>query len=113
KINFELPQNLYFKFLQARVESVPSKDFDDALHGKFNKILLIDDNGSIGWEKLLGVIHNCDIELIPDFQTAASRSNDVSFIGQFDLVYLDLYLNGNEPSSKSESLNILSKIKKS
>ncbi|MGJ1510070.1 response regulator [Sphingobacterium siyangense] len=113
KINIKLPQNLYFKFLQSTVESAPSKDFDDSLHGKFNKILLIDDNGSNGWERLIGAIHSCSVELLSDCQIAVSKSRDLSFIGQFDLVYLDLYLNRNEANSKIESLTILSEIKKS
>lgn len=74
----------------------------------FSKILLIDDNADCGWIELLENIHNCPVDKrvssteVLDWQNTTPEKFD-----QYDLIYLDLYLE----KGKADSTNALSALK--
>jgi len=103
-IKFTYPKHLYFKYLSRFINkdhSFPNK----SLHNLFSKILLIDDNADCGWIELLENIHNCPVDKrVSSTEVLAWQDTTPEKFDQYDLIYLDLYLEkGKADSSKAIS----------
>jgi len=109
-IKFTNPKHLYFKYLSRFInKDHPSPN--KSLHSLFSKILLIDDNADCGWIELLENIHNCSVDKRVSFSEVLVWQNTTSEkFNQYDLIYLDLYLEKGKADS-SNSLSILKFIK--
>lgn len=106
-IEFAYPKHLYFKYLSRFI----NKDYpapNKCLHNLFSKILLIDDNADCGWIELLENIHNCPVDKrVSSTEVLDWQNNTPEKFDQYDLIYLDLYLE----SGKADSTNALSALK--
>jgi CheY-like chemotaxis protein len=81
---------------------------DKSLHNLFIKILLIDDNADCGWAELLEKVHNCSVDKrVSATEVLAWQNMAPEKFKQYDLIYLDLYLD----KGKSDSKNALSTLK--
>lgn len=107
KIKFEYPKHLYFKYLLKFIK--PNSDkIDESLFGKFAKILLIDDNANCGWIESLENIHKCSVDKrVSSTEVLAWQNTTPEKFDQYDLIYLDLYLE----KGKADSTNALSALK--
>lgn len=106
-IKFTYPKHLYFKYL-SRFIKINNKLPDSTLHGLFKKILLIDDNADCGWIELLENVHNCSVDKrVSSTEVLAWQNTTPEKFNQYDLIYLDLYLE----KGKSDSTNALSALK--
>ncbi len=100
-IKFTYPKHLYFKYLTNFLKKNQSPP-DKSLHSLFNKILLIDDNADCGWKELLENIHNCTVDKrISTVEVLAWQTSAPEKFDQYDLIYLDLYLEKGKADSKS------------
>ena len=107
KINFTYPKHLYFKYLLRFIKKHHVAQ-DKSLHGMFNKILLIDDNADCGWMELLENIHKCSVDKrVSSAEVLAWQNTTPEKYDQYDLIYLDLYLE----KGKVDSTNALSALK--
>ena len=106
-INFTYPKHLYFKYLSRFINKdhpAPNK----SLHNLFGKILLIDDNADCGWIELLENIHDCTVDKrVSSTEVLAWQNTTPEKFDQYDLIYLDLYLE----KGKADSTNALSALK--
>lgn len=106
-IKFTYPKHLYFKYLSRFINKdhpAPNK----SLHNLFSKILLIDDNADCGWIELLKNIHNCPVDKrVSSTEILAWQNTTPKKFDQYDLIYLDLYLE----KGKADSANALSALK--
>ena len=106
-IKFAYPKHLYFKYLSRFINNertAPNK----SLHDLFSKILLIDDNADCGWIELLENIHNCSVDKrVSSTEVLAWQNTTPEKFDQYDLIYLDLYLE----KGKVDSTNALSALK--
>ncbi len=106
-INFTYPKHIYFKYLLRFINKdhpVPNK----SLHNLFSKILLIDDNADCGWIDLLENIHNCQVDKrVSSTEVLAWQHTTPEKFDQYDLIYLDLYLE----KGKADSRNALSALR--
>ena len=116
----DLPKHLYFKYLSRFID----KDYpaqNKSLHNLFNKILLIDDNADCGWIELLKNIHFEFDETKKTFKGFIDKFTSTEILNawknvtpekfnQYDLIYLDLYLEKGKADS-SISLSGLNFIK--
>jgi len=106
-IKFTYPKHLYFKYLSRFINKdhpAPNK----SLHNLFSKILLIDDNADCGWIELLENIHNCPVDKrVSSTEVLAWQNTTPEKFDQYDLIYLDLYLE----KGKADSTNALSALK--
>lgn len=106
-IKFSYPKHLYFKYLSLFIKK-NHKSPDRSLHGLFKKILLIDDNADCGWIELLEIIHNCSVDKrVSSTEVLAWQNTTPEKFDQYDLIYLDLYLE----KGKADSTNALSALK--
>lgn len=106
-IKFTYPKHLYFKYLSRFIKKnhIPP---DKSLHSLFNKILLIDDNADCGWIELLENIHKCSVDKrVSSTEVLAWQNTTPEKFDQYDLIYLDLYLE----KGKADSTNALSALK--
>jgi CheY-like chemotaxis protein len=106
-IKFTYPKHLYFKYLARFI----NKDYpapNKSLHNLFSKILLIDDNADCGWIEVLESIHNCPVDKrVSTTEVLAWQNTTPKKFEQYDLIYLDLYLE----KGKADSTNALSALK--
>lgn len=106
QIDFNYPKHLYFKYLILSLEdgNIPQ---DKDLFGLFHKILLVDDQAGLGWLELMKKVFGCQVDtLVPKSTDQHWQAVDFS---QYDLVLLDLYLEGKP--DKTLSLAVLKHIK--
>ncbi len=106
-IKFTHPKHLYFKYLSRFINKdhpAPNKN----LHNLFSKILLIDDNADCGWIELLQNIHNCSVDKrVSSTEVLAWQNTTPEKFNNYDLIYLDLYLE----KRKADSTNALFALK--
>jgi len=106
QISFNYPKHLYFKYLALSLEDRNIQQ-DNSLVGLFNKVLLIDDHAGQGWKELMEKIFVCQVDpLIPSPTDLGWQAKNFE---QYDLVLLDLYLEGRP--DKALSLAVLKFIK--
>jgi CheY-like chemotaxis protein len=116
-IKFTYPKHLYFKYL-SRFINQGHLDPNKSLQNLFSKILLIDDNADCGWIELLKNIHFEFDDLEKGFKGKIDKITTTDILNvwknvtpekfnQYDLIYLDLYLE----KGKADSTNALSALK--
>jgi len=116
-IKFTYPKHLYFKYL-SRFINQGHLDPNKSLQNLFSKILLIDDNADCGWIELLKNIHFEFDDLEKGFKGKIDKITSTDILNvwknvtpkkfnQYDLIYLDLYLE----KGKADSTNALSALK--
>ena len=90
-ISYSMPQTLYFKYLKAKYgisEKKPEKQ--TIFETKKLKVLLIDDNADKGWKEAIEKILPADVEVRKDIREVLEI--DVTSLGNYDLIFLDLYM---------------------
>jgi CheY-like chemotaxis protein len=106
-IRFKYPKHLYFKYLSRFISKAYIAP-DKSLHNLFIKILLIDDNADCGWAELLEKVHNCSVDKrVSATEVLAWQNTAPEKFKQYDLIYLDLYLE----KGKSDNKNALTALK--
>ena len=106
-IKFTYPKHLYFKYLSRFIKINPPVP-DKSLNNLFSKILLIDDNADCGWVDLLENIHECSADKrVSSTEVLAWQSTIPEKFNQYDLIYLDLYLE----KGKADGTQALSALK--
>jgi len=106
QVTFNYPKHLYFKYLALSLEDGNIQQ-DESLSGLFNKVLLIDDHAGQGWKELMEKIFVCQVDsLIPSPTDLGWQAKNFE---QYDLVLLDLYLEGRP--DKTLSMAVLKFIK--
>ncbi len=109
-IKFTYPKHLYFKYLSRFIKKNPVPQ-DNSLNSLFSKILLVDDNANCGWVELLENIHKCSVDKrVSSAEVLAWQNITPEKFDQYDLIYLDLYLEKGNTSS-SNALSVLKFIK--
>jgi CheY-like chemotaxis protein len=110
-ISFSYPKHLYFKYLANFIKTNSTPE-DKSINNLFNRVLLIDDNADCGWVELLKNIHNCPVDKrISCMEVLAWQNAAPEKFEQYDLIYLDLYLEKGKADSSS-ALSTLQFIKK-
>jgi DNA-binding NarL/FixJ family response regulator len=105
KATFSYPRHLYFKSLAlSLVDGVVPED--NSLSGLFTHVLLIDDHAADGWQNLLEKILLCRVSACDPVREVSWQTRDFD---SYDLIFLDLYLEGKP--DKTLSLTILAHIK--
>ncbi|MFC6998096.1 response regulator [Rufibacter roseus] len=110
-IQFNYPEHLYFKYISKFLLEVSNKTNDSSLCGLFNNVLLIDDNADNGWQELISLILSCNVDKrISTIEVLAWQTITPEKFCNYDLIFLDLYLDKGKVDSTS-SIRTLKFIK--
>jgi CheY-like chemotaxis protein len=119
-VKFNYPKHLYFKYIanfltgsneKMDLEAGKNAKADESLHNLYNKILLIDDNADLGWKELLEKIFKSTVVIKKNnLELLALKNVNPDSYKEYDLVFLDLYLDKMKSDYK-DSIDTLNYIK--
>ncbi len=108
-ISYNIPQTLYFKYLKAKYGNFEKKKDKKPILDKKIKVLLIDDNAEKGWKEALEKV--LPARVVEKTELKQVFEIPIEEFEGFDIIFLDLYMDGYKNIENSAKLAKLIKEK--